>query len=68
MLIFTCNLRDDPTKLLLSESEVADYVKETIMFIGSSVGPIAMLVLLALVILPAIVIPLDDRMWPRHKH
>jgi hypothetical protein len=37
------------------------------MFFGSSVGLIGALVLLALIFLPAIVIPLDDRMWTRHK-
>jgi hypothetical protein len=37
------------------------------MFFGSTVGLIGGLVLLAILILPAFVITLDDRMWGRHK-
>jgi hypothetical protein len=51
----------------LPSSQVAGYLKETIMYIGTSVGLIGALVLLALIFLPAIVIPLDDRMWERHN-
>lgn len=37
------------------------------MFFGYTVGLLGGLVLLAILILPAIVIPLDDKMWERHK-
>lgn len=37
------------------------------MFFGATVGLIGGLVLLAILILPAIIIPLDDRMWHRDK-